>query len=848
MTSLICVSFGRRGISRVLKRRKLWGIALFISPSLVLAQTALPTIDVGGHRKMVAVPHKHVRPPSHPITAARPSSPIIAAAAAPAPGANESFGSSALQDTSLGPRIDYPAGPKDMPSSSERFFTGGQINAIPSYRPGEALEIVPGLAVTQHSGEGKANQYYLRGFDLDHGADLALYLDGMPLNMRTHGHGQGYADANFIMPELLASIDARKGSYNVEDGDFSNAGTLRMQYLSKVQTGVFSVSAGEFGFARQFGMKSWAYMGGDILGAGEMSVYDGPWLTPNRIRKINAVLRWTRGAEADGIGVTGMAYANRFNAANQNPLRAVDQGLMSRWGTMNPTDGGDTTRFSLSGHWSQTSDNSYSRVEAYAVHSTLDLFNDFTFFLSNPILGDQFRQFDRRTILGSNGVHGIKFNVADMPSELRFGYQTRWDDIRVGLQDTYQRGPYNTVRNDRVDETSIGLFADVKTKWAPWLTTIIGARWDNYRASVGSLQTYLSSPIVGYLGGDPTRPFRLWTAPFNNGSTYAQLVSPKASVIINPWDDKTDFYLNFGRGFHSTDARGATQIFSTSEATESFGYAPVQTRPLLSPSTGAEVGVKTKAIDKLESALTLFWIQLQSENVFEGDSGNTIFGPKSRRLGLECTNHYRPLSWLSFEGDLTITNARFLGFDKDQADLYYQLLQPAALPWGAYLGNKPGNFLINAAPVIATAVMELGESTGWFGALKYRYIGPRALTEDGYFKSPAIGTVNGRVGYRWKEGWKLQLDVFNMFNSRSQLIAYGYGSLIGTDPLFQACNGVINVPVTPANCTVGRMDVHGHSIEPPAWRLTFGGPIDIDTAINKRPDLTEPFKLVTFWD
>lgn len=797
-----------------------------------LAQTALPTINVGGHAARRTTHRQAARPQG-------PARPTTLVEVAPGP--------SSEQDTALGPKIDYPTGPKEMNSSSERFFTGGQVNAIPFYRPGEALEVVPGLAVTQHSGEGKANQYFLRGFDLDHGTDLALYLDGMPINMRTHGHGQGWADANFIMPELLASVDARKGPYNVEDGDFSNAGTIRMQYLKRVPQGVFTTSAGEFGFARQFGMKSWAFMDGDILGAAEATIYDGPWVVPNRARKVNAVLRWIRGAEADGVGITGMAYANRWNSTDQIPLRAIEQGLMSRWGTMNPTDGGDATRFSISGHWSQLSETNYSRIEGYAVHSTLDLFSDFTYFLSHPVLGDQFRQFDRRTILGSNGIHGIKFNVAETPFQLRFGYQTRWDDIRVGLQDTYVRRPYDTVRNDRVGEANFSLFSDIKTKWTPWLTTVVGTRWDYYWASVGGIQTYLASPIVGFVGDNPAQPVRLWTAPFNNGASTGQLLSPKASVIINPFDDKTDFYLNFGRGFHSTDARGTTQTFSTTEASDDLGYVFAQRRPLLSPSTGAEVGVKTRAIDNLESALTLFWIQLQSENVFAGDEGNTVFGPPSRRIGFEFTNHYRPFSWLSFEGDLTMTDARFLGFDKDQADLYYQLLQPDALPWGTFLGNKPGNFLINAAPIIATAVLELGEPTGWFGALKYRYIGPRALTQDGFFKSPAIGTVNARIGYRWKEGWKFQLDVFNMLNSRSMSIAYGYGSLIGTDPLYQACNGLIAAPVTGANCGVGRMDIHAHPIEPPAWRLTFGGPIEFDPSV-KGPDLMEPFNLVKFWE
>ncbi|WP_036285349.1 TonB-dependent receptor [Methylocystis sp. ATCC 49242] len=813
---------------------------------------SLPTIDVGGHRRMVSVPHEHARAARQPVTAARPSSPIIAAAPAPAPDKNDSFGSSAQQNTALGPRINYPAPPKEMPSSSERFFTGGQVNTIPAFRPGEALEIVPGLAVTQHSGEGKANQYYLRGFDLDHGTDLALYLDSMPLNMRTHGHGQGYADANFVIPEMLAYIDARKGPYNVEDGDFSNAGTIRMQYLQKVPEGVFSSTAGAFGYGRQFGMKSWEYAGGDILGGGEISTYQGPWISPNNARKINTVLRWSRGEENNGMSITGMAYANRWNSTDQIPMRAIDTNQMSRWGTLNPTDGGDTTRFSLSGRWAEETENYRTKVEAFAMHSTLNLYNNFTYYLVNPVLGDQFRQFDRRTMVGGNAYHTRKFTLLDKESELKFGFQSRYDDIRIGLQDTFLRSPYDTIRNDHVSEGNISLLTELKTKWSPWLRTIVGTRWDYFWGSNYGLQTYLQAPIAG-IGLDPganlfQNAFRVWTGPFNNGASNAQLISPKASVVINPWDDKTDFYMNFGRGFHSNDFRATTQRFNASEVTEEFGYVPVQRQGLLSASTGAEIGVKTRAIDKLESAATLFFIRTNQENIFAGDSGNTEIARGANRVGIEFTNHYRPLSWMAFEGDVTATYARFRGYNQDQADLYWALLQPGAFEWGAWAGNAPGNYLVNATPIVATGAIELGEATGWFANAKYRYIAPRALTEDGYFKSPAIGTVNLRVGYRWKEGWKLQLDVFNMFNSRSQQIAYAYGSFLPTDPLFRACNGLSGLPTTPDVCGVGQMGVVGHPVEPPSWRLTFGGPIEFDPSIKKGPDLTEPFQLVKFWE
>ncbi len=777
------------------------------------AQQALPTINVGGRQARTAAVAKP-KPAAAPVT-------TTVSAPAPAPAPTE------------------PAEPVPT-EASQSFSTGAQVNAIPVQRPGEALEVVPGLAVTQHSGEGKANQYWLRGFNLDHGTDLALWLDGMPLNMRTHGHGQGYSDANFLIPELIGSVLSRKGPYNAQDGDFSNAGSVYINYISKLPQGLVQATGGSFGYGRLLGIKSWEHGGGDVLGAVESTIYNGPWERPDSTRKINSVLRWSRGTQEDGMSLTGMAYANRWYSTDQIPQRAVDEGVLSRWGTMNPTDGGDTTRFSLSGRWSEVSGNQYSRVEAYAIHSTLDLYNDFTYFLANPILGDQFRQFDRRTLVGGQALHGVNYTLAGFPAETRLGLQGRYDDIRVGLQDSFRRTPYDAVRNDHVGEGSVSLWTDTKVKWTPWLTTIAGARLDFYQASVGSLQDYLAAPHFPFAGANP---FFLWTGPFNSGSSSAQLISPKASVILGPWE-KTELFLNFGRGFHSDDARGTTQIFDTLALSETGSYSRVTPIPLLSPSTGAEIGVRTKAIDTLDSSLALFWIDMQSENQFQGDTGTTVFGRPSRRVGIEFNNHWRPLSWVNFDGDLAVVNARYRGFDTEQAQLYTQLLQPDAVGFGTFLGNAPGNFLVNAVPIVATATFELGEKLGWFGALKYRYLSARALTEDAYLKAPATGTLNIRLGYRWEGGWKFQIDGFNILNSRSDQITYGYGSLIRTDPLYGAC---LAGAAPGSVCGVGVMDRHFKPVEPPAFRLTLSGPLSFDQPVlAKAPDLGQPFASLPF--
>src|SRR5208283_2168328 len=305
-------------------------------------------------------------------------------------------------------------------ASSEQFTTGKQINDVPFSRPGEALETaVPGLLVTQHSGEGKANQYQLRGFQLDHGTDLAIWLDGMPLNMPTHGHGQGYADANFLMPELFSYVIGKKGPYFADEGDFSAAGAVHIQYKDDLPGGLFSATAGSFDYGRLLGITSNKVEGGTLLSAAELGIYNGPWTVPDEMHKINGVMIWSQGTQENGIAFDAMAYANRWHASNQIPERAVTEGVISLWGNINPTDRGDTTRFSFSGRWSETDANSHSRIEAYAIHSTLDLYNDFDYYLSQPLLGDQFRQFDRRTILGLKAEHGWKYELNGLPVETR---------------------------------------------------------------------------------------------------------------------------------------------------------------------------------------------------------------------------------------------------------------------------------------------------------------------------------------------------------------------------------------------------------------------------------------------
>ena len=274
-------------------------------------------------------------------------------------------------------------------------------------RNAEVLEAVPGLIVTQHSGEGKANQYFLRGFNLDHGTDLALTVDGMPVNMPTHGHGQGYADINFMIPELIQSINVRKGPYFADQGDFASAGSVGIDYINRLPKNVAELTVGSFGYRRGLAIGSHAVGEGTLLGAVEANSYDGPWDVPDNVRKLNGVLRYSQGTATDGLTLSAMAYSNGWNSTDQVPQRAIDQGRIGRFGSLDPTDGGTASRFSLSGNWAQSSEFGQSRANAFVIRSSLRLFNNFTYFLDDPVNGDQFSQLDRRTVYGFNASHSF---------------------------------------------------------------------------------------------------------------------------------------------------------------------------------------------------------------------------------------------------------------------------------------------------------------------------------------------------------------------------------------------------------------------------------------------------------
>lgn len=607
-------------------------------------------------------------------------------------------------------------------AASERRISGETLNTRPISRPGEMLEAVPGLIVSQHSGEGKANQYFLRGMNLDHGTDLALWLDGMPINMRTHGHGQGYADLNFLIPELVDQMIVKKGPYYAEESDFASAGSLRLSYANRLENAVVLSTGGSFGYWRALAAGSMAAGNGTLTAAGEIVTYNGPWQVGDDLKKFNGFLRYAEGDTANGLAITALAYTNSWHATDQIPARAVADGSLGRYGAVDQTDGGDAQRYSLSMRWSRSDERTASKVEAYGIYSTLNLYNNFTYFLDDPVNGDQFQQTDKRMILGLNASHLMRHSLAGFAAETTIGTQIRFDNIGVGLFNTQQRTPFNTIRYDQVTETSAAVYASNTLRWTDWLRSIVGVRGDWFTGSVAS------------------------DTAANSGSVSAFLASPKASLIFGPFD-RTEFYVNAGLGYHSNDLRGATITVDPNDKT-----TPVASVPLLVRSRGAELGVRTQAIKGLDSALAVFVLDFDSELLFVGDAGTTEASRPSRRVGVEWTNQYRPLPWALLDLDLAYTQARFTNPD------------PA------------GDFIPGAPSFIASAGVTLGADTGWFGAVRWRYFGVRPLVEDASVTSSPTSIVNARLGYVFESGLKLQVDAFNLLNTQASQIDYYYTS------------------------------------------------------------------------
>jgi hypothetical protein len=604
--------------------------------------------------------------------------------------------------------------PGDVRSASQGTVTRIQLETRPVLRTGELLETVPGLVVTQHSGNGKANQYFLRGFNLDHGTDFATRVDGVPVNMPTHAHGQGYTDINFVIPELIDSIEYRKGVYYAEEGNFSAAGAADLRYRRDVDGGLAVLEAGENGFVRTVAAASPELGDGSLLIAGEYTRADGPWHLEEDLRKINAVVKYSRGDRSDGFSITAAAYDSEWTASDQIPLRAVESGALSRFGFIDPTDGGESHRYTLAAQWRRETGPWAFEANAYAVDYELDLFSNFTYFL-NPGDGDQFEQFDERRLFGGRGI--VSRNGT------RLGFEVRHDDIdTVGLYLTRARERIGTTREDDVTQTSSSLFIEQEIRFTNSLRATAGMRYDHFDFDVDSI------------------------IAANSGRANDDIVSPKLSIVAGPWA-RTELFVNLGRGFHSNDARGTTITVDPTD-----GVTPAERVSPLVATRGGEIGVRTAIVPFTQLAASLWTLELDSELVFVGDAGITESNRASRRRGLELAAFVKPLEWLTIDADFAVSHARFT--------------QP----------DPAGDRIPNAVERVVSLGVAVDHPRGWFGGARLRYLGAAPLIEDGSVRSRPTSVVNAEVGYHFANGISAALAGLNLFDSADNDNTYFYES------------------------------------------------------------------------
>ena len=602
-------------------------------------------------------------------------------------------------------------------SASQGVVGYADFSTRPLARVGELVEVVPGMIATQHSGPGKANQYFLRGFNLDHGSDFSTFFEGMPVNFRTHAHAQGYMDLNFIIPEIIERVDFKKGPYSANTGDFSLAGTSSMKTYDTLERGFVEVTAGSGDEIRVVAANSFSTEQGSLLYALEHQQTNGMFVLDQDVRKYNGLLKYT--GEIDGIPsqLTLTAYDSEWISTNQVPQRAVASGQIDRFGFIDPDLGGQSHRYSLSGRfelgeWDLT---------AYASAYYMSLINNPTYVLNDPINGDEFEQEDERLLFGGSLLRKGAFDFLGLQAASLVGAEARYDDVQeLNLFNTRSRVRYDSVREDDAQELSLSAYAESEFMVSEKLRLTTGLRVDYIRFDVEALR------------------------PQNSGSDNDALLQPKFGLAYR-LADSLEFYANYGHGFHSNDVRAAVNRIDpiTGEDTEA--------QDILVEGRGGEIGFRYDNLRGFNVTLTAFELATDSELVFVGDAGTTEPSDPTRRSGVELNAFY------------SINDRLVIDFSAARASGHFR-----GLPDGE-------NSITDAHENVAAAGLSYVGTQGITASLRLRYFGDAALTEDESVMKEDSTLVNAGVSYAFG-AWEMGIDALNLFDAEDDDIAYFFES------------------------------------------------------------------------
>ena len=661
-------------------------------------------------------------------------------------------------------------------SATQGTVGATELQDRPILRSGEVMETIPGLIITQHAGGGKANQYFLRGFNLDHGTDFATFLDGMPLNLPSHAHGEGYSDMNTVIDELVQRVNFQKGPYTADVGNYGSAGNANLELFKTLPEDFFQLEGGMLGYGRAVFGASQKLGSGNLLEGGEAYYDNGPWVHPDGYAKFNSMVTYSRGGDASGFSITARTYHGKWNSSDQIPDNAVP--LVGFFGALNPADGGNSGRYSLQGEWHNAGANSVTNLMAYGFYYDLDLFSDFTYYLYDPVKGDQFEQHDTRWVGGFDASHAVFSQWWGRRVETTFGLQLRNDWISNGLYRAENRrrvdkedilAPYPGEPNgflpadtdvNRFTDTLGSFYVENKIQWASKFRSVVALRGDDDRGVLTS-----------------------FSDPRNSGSVTKFLPSPKASLIFGPWSN-TEIYVQGGFSFHSNDVRGATQNYEPVSPGYPYPNTPCAKIPLLIQTKGAEAGVRTLAVPHLQSTLSLWYLHSNSELEQDGDTGGTVASEQSsNRYGVEWANFYTPRQHLAFDFDIADSRARFTEIDPDDATFLNAdgnlCTRNSDCPVDATFDQGPGGrWVPEAAGMVISSGATLHDLKGFSGSVRLRYFGPRYLTSDAIYRSNSTALLNAEVSRKIDSTFRVAVVFLNLLNRRDHDIDYAYVSQV----------------------------------------------------------------------
>ncbi|MDO6760409.1 TonB-dependent receptor plug domain-containing protein [Tamlana sp. 2_MG-2023] len=587
-------------------------------------------------------------------------------------------------------------------------FVAVDVQTDPVKSSQEILRKVPGLIIGQHAGGGKAEQIFLRGFDIDHGTDINLTVDGLPVNMVSHAHGQGYSDLHFVIPETIENIDFGKGPYYADKGNFTTAGYVNLGLKKSIDKNYLSLEAGQFNSNRLMGMfnvldteKSSAYI------ASELSLTDGPFDSPQNFNRFNILGRYNYKLAGDQeVSFTASHFQSKWDASGQIPQRAVDDGSIDRFGSIDDTEGGETSRTNLLVNHTKAIDANQSlETTAYVSQYNFELYSNFTFFLDDPINGDQIKQFENRLTTGASTVYEHR-NI-ELGENTIFKYQAgigfRYDNADdVELSHTLNR---KTVLDYKalgdVDEVNTYAFLNTEFKTGKW-TFNPSARIDYFKFQYEDQLSVTYSDIA---------------------ETKVR-VSPKLNTIYSVNED-VQLFLNTGMGFHSNDSR--VVIANQGES-------------ILPAAYGADLGTILKPTDKLAINASLWYLFLEQEFVYVGDAAIVEPSGRTQRLGVDVGARYQALDWLYLYSDANYAHGRSVD-------------------------DPSGENYIPLAPDFTTVGGILVDNLGAFsGGLNYRYVDDRPANEDNSIVAEGYFVTDFNVNYTCKN-WTYSIIVENLFNT-----------------------------------------------------------------------------------